>query len=195
MQRIDHPDAGQANAQALLDLENGATGLQLEFAGGPGARGYGLPDASKETLKRVFDGIFLDAGIAIALHPVLGGENAGMNFAGLVESRGIDPSKVDVRFNYQPLTTMAVRGATPAPWVRDGARTWRRSSANLADRGFKGPFVLADGRPVHDAGGSEAQELGFALAVAVAYLRALEGRRYRARRRQGSNLVSAQRRR
>ena len=41
-------------------------------------------------------------------------------------------------------------------------------------RGFKGPFALADGRPVHDAGGSEAQELAFALAVAVAYLRALE---------------------
>jgi methylmalonyl-CoA mutase len=44
----------------------------------------------------------------------------------------------------------------------------------LIGRGFKGPFVLADGRPVHDAGGSEAQELAFTLAVAVAYLRALE---------------------
>ena len=44
----------------------------------------------------------------------------------------------------------------------------------LMGRGFKGPFVLADGRPIHDAGGSEVQELGFALAVAVAYLRMLE---------------------
>jgi methylmalonyl-CoA mutase len=34
--------------------------------------------------------------------------------------------------------------------------------------------VLADGRPVHDAGGSEAQELAFALALGLAYLRALE---------------------
>ncbi len=33
---------------------------------------------------------------------------------------------------------------------------------------------MADGRVVHDAGGSEAQELAFVLAVAVAYLRALE---------------------
>jgi methylmalonyl-CoA mutase len=41
-------------------------------------------------------------------------------------------------------------------------------------RGFKGPFALADGRPVHDAGGSEAQELALTLATAVAYLRALE---------------------
>ena len=45
---------------------------------------------------------------------------------------------------------------------------------DLSRRGFKGPFALADGRPVHDAGGSEAQELAFTLAVAVAYLRALE---------------------
>ena len=46
--------------------------------------------------------------------------------------------------------------------------------AELAQRGFKGPFAVADGRVVHDAGGSEAQELAFALAVAVAYLAALE---------------------
>ena len=45
---------------------------------------------------------------------------------------------------------------------------------DLIGRGFKGPFVLADGRPIHDAGGSEVQELGFALAVALAYLRMLE---------------------
>src|SRR3954451_13601528 len=29
MQRIDHPDPAPANAQALEDLENGATGLTL----------------------------------------------------------------------------------------------------------------------------------------------------------------------
>src|ERR1700678_4463335 len=42
MQRIDHPDPPQANAQPLQDLENGATGLTLVFAGANGAYGYGL---------------------------------------------------------------------------------------------------------------------------------------------------------
>src|SRR4051812_10384768 len=42
MQRIDHPDAAQANAQALQDLENGANGLTLVFAGANGAHGFGL---------------------------------------------------------------------------------------------------------------------------------------------------------
>jgi methylmalonyl-CoA mutase len=173
MQRIDHPDAAIANAQALHDLENGANGLEFEFAGGPGARGFGIADATKQTLVRVLDGVFFDAGIAIALNPVLGRENAGMNLADLVEARGFEPVKVDIRFNYQPLTTMAVRGATPAPWS-EMAPAFAKIIRDLMGRGFKGPFALADGRPVHDAGGSEAQELAFALAVAVAYLRALE---------------------
>jgi methylmalonyl-CoA mutase len=173
MQRIDHPDAAQANAQVLHDLENGAGGLELEFAGGPGARGFGIADATKQTLARVFDGVVFDAGIAIALNPVLGRDNAGLNLADLVEARGFEPAKVDIRFNYQPLTTMAVRGAGPAPWS-EMAPALAKIIGDLMDRGFKGPFALADGRPVHDAGGSEAQELAFALAIAVAYLRALE---------------------
>ena len=37
MQRIDHPDAAHATAQALHDLENGANGLTLVFAGANGA--------------------------------------------------------------------------------------------------------------------------------------------------------------
>ena len=35
--------------------------------------------------------------------------------------------------------------------------------------------MVADGRVIHDAGGSEVQELAFVLATGVAYLRALEG--------------------
>jgi methylmalonyl-CoA mutase len=174
VQRIDHPDAAVANTQTLHDLENGATGLEFEFAGGPGARGFGVADATRETLARVFDGVIFDAGIAIALNPVLGRENGGTNLAGLIEARGVDPAKVDVRFNYQPLSTMATRGAAAAPWP-EMEKPFAKMIGDLLGRGFKGPFALADGRLVHDAGGSEAQELAFALAVAVAYLRALEG--------------------
>jgi methylmalonyl-CoA mutase len=173
MQRIDHPDTAMANTQALHDLENGATGLEIEFAGGPGARGFGVTDATKETLARVFDGVFFDAGVAIALNPVLGRENAGINLAEIIEARSIDPAKVDVRFNYQPLSTMATRGATAAAWP-EMEKPFAKMIGDLMGRGFKGPFALADGRPVHDAGGSEVQELAFTLAVAMAYLRALE---------------------
>ena len=42
----------------------------------------------------------------------------------------------------------------------------------FAGDGFRGPFAVADGRVIHNAGGSEVQELAFALATAVAYFRA-----------------------
>src|SRR4030081_268069 len=66
MQRIDHPDAAIANAQALHDLENGANGLTLVFAGANGAYGFGL-EPSAEGAQKVLDGVFIDAGISIEL--------------------------------------------------------------------------------------------------------------------------------
>ncbi len=173
MQRIDHPDPARANSIALHDLENGATGLEVEFAGGPGARGFGLIDAAPDTLKKLFESIVFDAGISVALDPAPGNENAGENLAALIESRRIDPAKVDVRFNYQPLSTMAARGAAPSAW-RELEQPFANVIRGLVSRGFQGPFALADGRPIHDAGGSEVQELAFALSLGLAYLRALE---------------------
>jgi methylmalonyl-CoA mutase len=173
MQRIDHPDTAKANVLALHDLENGATGLEIEFQGGPGARGFGVADANPDTLKRLFDGVMFDAGIAIALNPVLGRGNAGATLAALIEARKVDPAKVDLRFNYQALSTMAVRGSAAAAWS-EMETPFAKVVGDLIGRGFKGPFVLACGRPVDDAGGSEAQELAFALALALAYLRTLE---------------------
>jgi methylmalonyl-CoA mutase len=173
MQRIDHPDAAMANAQALHDLENGATGLDIEFQGGPGARGFGVSDADPETLKRLFDGVIFDAGISISLNPVLGRGNPGTALAALIEAQRVDPTKVDLRINYQALSTIAVRGGAPAAWL-EMEKLFAKVVGDLLDRGFKGPLVLACGRPVHDAGGSEAQELAFALGLALAYLRTLE---------------------
>src|SRR5579859_7821692 len=148
MQRIDHPDAARANAMALHELENGATGLEIEFQGGPGARGFGVADAAPETIERLFDGIVLDAGISVALHPVLGRGNAGESLADLIEKKRIDPANVDLRFNYQALSTMAVRGGAAAPWS-EMEKPFAKVVSGLLGRGFKGPFVLADGRPVH----------------------------------------------
>jgi methylmalonyl-CoA mutase len=130
-------------------------------------------DATPETMKRLFDGIFIDAGISISLHPVLGRQNAGETLAALIEERRIDPDKVDLRFNYQALSTMAVRGRAPAKWG-EMVLPFAGVVGGLMTRGFRGPFVLADGRAVHDAGGSEVQELAFALSLAVGYLRMLE---------------------
>ncbi|HEV2000043.1 MAG TPA: methylmalonyl-CoA mutase, partial [Xanthobacteraceae bacterium] len=52
MQRVDHPDAAAANAEALEDLKNGATGLALLVAGAPAANGYGLAEIDANTFAR-----------------------------------------------------------------------------------------------------------------------------------------------
>ncbi len=172
MQRVDHPDAATANAQALHDLENGATGLTLVFAGANGARGYGLPP-TKEALARALDGIYLDAGIGIELEIGLQSRDMGQHVAELLATRKISPASVNIRFGLDPIGGSAVRGGSPGSWDST-AKVFGGKIATLAKLRFQGPFAPADGRVIHDAGGSEAQELAWVLAVGVAYLRALE---------------------
>jgi methylmalonyl-CoA mutase len=170
MQRVDHPDPAAANEQALHDLENGATGLTLVFKGSLNADGYGL-DGSAETLGRVLDGIYLDAGVVIDFNVSAETRDASRHFAALVKSRGIAPETVEMRASLNPLGHLAATGE--GDWKKI-APAFATQVGELAGQGFLGPFAVADGRVIHNAGGSEAQELAFALASAVTYLRALE---------------------
>lgn len=172
MQRIDHPDAAKANAQALHDLENGATGLALIFAGANGARGFGL-EATPETIEKLLDGIFLDAGIAIELHAGPQSRMAAIHLADYISAKGIDPAKCEIRFGYDPIGATAVWGQSAYNWW-EMAPAVTEAIKKLSASGFNGPFAVADGRIIHDAGGSEVQELAWVLGVMVSYLRALE---------------------
>ncbi len=163
----------QANAQALHDLENGATGLTLVFAGANGAYGFGL-EPTAEAVEKVFEGVFLDAGISIELQVGPQSRMAAIHVAEYVKRRGLDPAACDIRFGLDPIGACAVWGSSPYAWP-EIAPAVTGAVKGLAAMGFKGPFTPADGRVIHDAGGSEAQELAFVLATGVAYLRALEG--------------------
>jgi methylmalonyl-CoA mutase len=172
MQRIDHSDAAAANAQALDDLENGATGLTLVFAGANGAHGYGL-EPTAEAIAKVLDGVFVDAGIAIELDIGPQSRMAAIHLAEYLRRNGIAAGACDIRFGLDPLGACAVWGSSPYGWD-EIAPAMTGAIKGLAAQGFKGPFAPADGRVIHDAGGSEVQELAFVLAAGVAYLRALE---------------------
>ncbi|HEY2138053.1 MAG TPA: methylmalonyl-CoA mutase family protein, partial [Xanthobacteraceae bacterium] len=169
-QRVDHPDPAAANAQALHDLENGATGLTLVFAGSVSANGYGL-DATAATLARVLDGVALDA-VTIDFNLSPPTRDAVWYFADLVKSRGLAPAAIHMRASINPIGGFAASGTSPRPWS-EVAQGFAGMVRDLAEQGFGGPFAVADGRIIHNAGGSEAQELAFAIASAVAYLRAL----------------------
>jgi methylmalonyl-CoA mutase len=173
MQRIDHPDAATANAQARHDLENGATGLVLVFAGANGAHGFGL-ESSAEAIEKVLDGILMDAGISIELQIGPQSRMAAIHLAEHVKRKGVVPAACDIRFGLDPIGACAVWGSSPYAWP-EIVPAVTGAIKGLVAMGFKGPFAAADGRLIHDAGSSEVQELAFVLATAVAYLRAIEG--------------------
>jgi methylmalonyl-CoA mutase len=176
-QRIDHPDADASNAEVLHELDNGADALVLVPAGAIGAHnynahGYGLAP-TPHAIERALAGVYLDAGITIALDYSPHAPGLALALAELVERQNLSPRAVDIRFGIDPLGAFARHGRSSAPW-RERPPRIASVVADLSKRGFRGPFVVADGRVVHDAGGTETQELAFVLAVAVAYLRGLE---------------------
>jgi methylmalonyl-CoA mutase len=172
MQRVDHPDPVAANKQALEDLENGATGLTLVFAGSLNANGYGLA-ATPDTIARVLEGIDLDAGITIDFNLSPPTRAAAQMVVALVKERKLSPATVDLRTSLNPIGGFAAAGSSALPWS-ELSKTLANGIRDLAEQGFRGPFAVADGRIIHNAGGSEAQELAFALSSAVDCLRALE---------------------
>ena len=173
MQRIDHPDAAKANAQALHDLENGATGLTLVFAGANGARGFGLRAIAPRRSK--------SCSTASSSTPASPSSCTSARSRGWRRSispntssrRASIPPACDIRFGLDPIGACAVWGSSAYNWW-EIAPAVTGAIKKLAAQGFKGPFAVADGRVIHDAGGSEVQELAYVLALGVAYLRALE---------------------
>ncbi|HLL29096.1 MAG TPA: methylmalonyl-CoA mutase family protein [Xanthobacteraceae bacterium] len=172
IQRLDHPDPAPANAEALHDLENGASGLAVLVAGAPSANGYGLADASQQTLARALDNVWIDA-VALRLDAGSRDLETAEALIATAAERKVDLARLDATLGLDPLGTLATRGlldATPKAAIERRAKF----SADLAGRGFRARTFLADARPIHDAGGSETQELAYALACALAYWRALE---------------------
>jgi len=167
--RVDQPDLAGASAQALEDLDGGASGLSLVFAPSPHAHGFGLPDGAD--LGVVLKDILLDLIETRLESGAFQGREDALAFADHAEARGFDPKGLSVSFGLDPLGDFAAAGTLPMAWPLL-AKRFAESSAILAARGFSGPFARADGAIYHAAGASDAQELAGVLATAVAYLKA-----------------------
>jgi methylmalonyl-CoA mutase len=173
IQRIEHPDPAAANIQAHEDIESGATGLALVFAGATGAYGFGLP-AGATALTRALDGIPLDAGVSLDLQlHVRNSQGILSGLTDLIRRRGTDPGAVHIRFGLDWIGALAAGGETSFAW-NEVEQEFGRTVGSLIGRGFRDPFAVADATVIHNAGGSEVQELAYAIATALAYLRSLE---------------------
>ena len=170
MQRIEIADGATANRQILDDLNGGAGGLNLVFQGSAGDYGYALPP-SEALLKAALEGVHLEWGVPVEMQMGPLCKDAGLMLANLVQQRGLAPSDVNVRFGFDPIGVLAVNGWNNVVWP-DMAPVFASLAGELVSQGFKGPLAVGDGRPVHAAGGTEAQELAFALSTALAYVRA-----------------------
>jgi len=172
LQRVDHPDAAAAADEARHDLENGAGGLCVVFAGAIGGRGYGLAP-TEAAMQRLLENRNMGPGVAIEFEFGPQIDHVPRLIADVLVRRGLASGSATIRFGIDPLGAFAVNGSARGPWGAQAA-DFAALLKGLAAEGFRGPLTVADGRPVHDAGGSQAQELAFVLSGAVSYMRALE---------------------
>lgn len=174
VQRIDDPDPERANRQALEDVAQGATGLALVFEGAPNAFGYGLP-AAPETLDTVLAGIPLNRiHLRIDVHPA-SRAMADWLVAHLTKLR-TDPAKLSLSFGIDPAAIFAGTGRLSMT-IEALQASMPQSLAHFFALGVPGALLEADGRVFHNAGATEAQELGAMLASAAAHLRLFEDAR------------------
>ena len=149
-------DPEAVNRAALADLENGATSIWLVV--GPG--GLAVAD-----LPRALDGVYLDLA-PIALDAGARSRDAEQALLTYAQQRGVDHVELCGTLGADPIGT---RARTAATVDVAGALTPGEQSEALPHM----RLATVDATIYHDAGASDAQEIGIGTAVGVAYLRAL----------------------
>jgi methylmalonyl-CoA mutase len=152
-QRVDvGADTGVANVQVLAELEKGATSIVLGLRGATGSL--------DRVLAEVLDGVYLElAGIVLDAGPAFGAAAAALH--GVAKAGDVAPSAL-----------LGTLGADPIGHGGDLAEAVTLASAAVAQQSGLRTFAV-DGTVWHDAGASDVEELGCALATALHYLRAL----------------------
>jgi methylmalonyl-CoA mutase len=156
-QRHEHPDPAVAREQIMEDLAGGVTSLWLGLGDGQ------IPvDALPGVLAEVcldLAPVVLDAGAQFT--------QAAEVFLEVAARRGVPAAALTGCLGADPLGVMARTGAQAS--VAAAAALAGRCVAELP--GMRA--IVVDALPFHEAGGTDAQELGCGLAAGTEYLRAL----------------------
>lgn len=169
-QIVAHPDPAIASDQVMEALEGGVSSIELRV---DAAGEHGVVARSAADIATILKGVQLDWA-PVALEAAGGSSTQGIELAALLAaavSPGMKGSAA-VAFNVDPIGALARTGALPGPadeemaqaasFARDVAGEFPRASA-----------LRADSRPVHEAGGTEVQELAFLVASGAEYVRTL----------------------
>lgn len=162
--RAAHPDPRQAAAEITKDLEGGAASVlvALDPAGEAGVAVGSLQD-----LAQALSGVLLDLA-PVALDAGFLGPKAADWLGTLAKAAPNAP----LAFHMDPLTAFAQAGTSPGP-IESHLVSAATVGARLAQTYAKASLMLATGRAVHEAGGSNTEELAVAAACALAYAKAL----------------------
>lgn len=159
-----HPDPARANADILADLAGGAASVLVKID--PSGKN-GVAVGSQDDLARVLNGVLLDLA-PVALNAGYLGVDAAEWLAALAKGAPEAP----LTFHLDPLTAFAQKGSSPGP-IESHIVAAATTAVRLSRTYPKASLFLASGRIVQEAGGSEAQELAYALASALTYAKAL----------------------
>ena len=171
VQRIDDPDPVRANRQLLEDLENGATGIALVFEGAPNAFGYGLP-STREAVDKVLYGVHLDMiHLRMDVHPK--SRACADWFVDYMRPRDVNPKTLSFSLGIDPAATLAGTGRLRMTLAALKA-SLPQSLSGFFSSDLPGIVLEADGRVYHNAGATEAQELGAVLSIAAGHFRLFE---------------------
>lgn len=152
-QAFAHPDPEQTNREILADLTGGVGGIELVLDRA-GQRGVKIASAAD------FDLALADVILEAAPVSLDAGADAAWA-AELLEAKLKGVAAPGTAFNLDPISADGDLGAAS------------KFAARLRTELPHARTLRADARAVHEAGGTEAQEIAAALASGIAYLRAL----------------------
>ena len=167
-QRTVSTDPAAVNSGILEDLDGGASGIILRLAA-PGQAGLPVTAAA---IARALDGVRLDWGVGVALDAGSAYEAAGEAILAALAATGRDPVGCRIALDADPLGALARAGGLPFDATQAMAALGRLMDLTASLPTFTAGLI--DGRPYHEAGASEAQELACMAASLIAVLRALE---------------------
>ncbi|MGW9554245.1 methylmalonyl-CoA mutase family protein [Nocardiopsis sp. NPDC055551] len=158
--RARHDDADPAELRRRIhnDLMNGVASLWI------GVGGDGLPVSR---LGEALADVYLDLAPVVLRAPGPEAFDAARALLAAHIDADVPDGRVISHLGLDPLTTAALAGERPE--VADAARFAAERAAHHPHLGL----FIADGTLVHNAGGSDSQEIGAAIAAGTAYLRAL----------------------
>lgn len=160
-QRFEHASPEQTNAEILADLQGGVSSIELKID----PTGYGgVAVQCAGDLDLALAGVILEAA-PVSLDAGAHGPWA----AEFLEAKLKGVAAPGTAFNVDPIGALMTAGAIGGEDIANAARFAATVSAELP----AATALRIDAQPVHEAGGTEAQEIAAALASGIAYLRAL----------------------